>query len=284
MNGGQAGERRTQRLVGAGLVVSTLASVGAIVVYWTDASVQAQGVTVGVALLGLAFALGAWAERAMPSGQDEEPRVTMPSRPEDREAFVRDLAEGEQVFSRRKGLIALLVIAAGGLVTAFAAPLRSLGPRPGDQFQRTAWRAGRRLVTDDGEPVALDALPVGGVLTVFPDGEMSPGDSQVILVRIEPDELHLDEDRQDWAPEGYVGYSKLCTHAGCPVGLFESETNQLLCPCHQSIFDAADGARVVFGPASRSLPQLPLDVDDEGFLIARSDFTEWVGPGFWTAP
>jgi len=129
--------------------------------------------------------------------------------------------------------------------------------------------------------VRVDELDEGGVLTVFPEGDQSPGDAQVILLRLDPGDLHLADDRVSWAPEGNVAYSKLCTHAGCPVGLFEAETRQLLCPCHQSVFAADEGARVLFGPAPRSLPQLPLDVDEEGYLVARGDFPEPVGPGYW---
>ena len=78
-----------------------------------------------------------------------------------------------------------------------------------------------------------------------------------------------------------IAYSKICTHVGCPVGLYQADTHELLCPCHQSTFDVLDGARPRFGPATRSLPQLPLAVDGDGFLTAQSDFTEPVGPGFW---
>jgi ubiquinol-cytochrome c reductase iron-sulfur subunit len=89
------------------------------------------------------------------------------------------------------------------------------------------------------------------------------------------------EGRETWGPEGYVAFSKVCTHAGCPVGLYQQQFKKLLCPCHQSTFDVADGASVSFGPATRPLPQLPLEVDDDGFLRAQSDYQEPVGPGFW---
>ncbi|MGB0114011.1 MAG: Rieske (2Fe-2S) protein [Ilumatobacteraceae bacterium] len=87
--------------------------------------------------------------------------------------------------------------------------------------------------------------------------------------------------------EGWVAYSKICTHAGCSVGLFGVDSRppdvlrQLVCPCHQSVFDPVDAARPVGGPATRSLPQLPIGVDDEGFLVALSDFDRPVGPLAW---
>ncbi len=55
----------------------------------------------------------------------------------------------------------------------------------------------------------------------------------------------------------------------------------MLCPCHQSTFDLADGARVIFGPAGHPLPQLRISVNDEGYLVAEDDFAEPVGPTFW---
>jgi ubiquinol-cytochrome c reductase iron-sulfur subunit len=85
-----------------------------------------------------------------------------------------------------------------------------------------------------------------------------------------------------WVPDGtHVAYSKICTHAGCPVGLYRAESQSLICPCHQSQFDVADGGKPFFGPAARPLPQLPLGVDEEGILVAQGDFPEPVGPAFW---
>jgi ubiquinol-cytochrome c reductase iron-sulfur subunit len=121
------------------------------------------------------------------------------------------------------------------------------------------------------------------VVTVFPEGYTTAEDSQAILVRVEPEELRLPTGREGWAPQGNVCYSKICTHAGCPVGLYSKDLQQLQCPCHQSAFDVLNGAEPVFGPAPRPLPQLDVYADDQGFLRARSDFDEPVGPGFWNA-
>jgi ubiquinol-cytochrome c reductase iron-sulfur subunit len=133
-------------------------------------------------------------------------------------------------------------------------------------------------------PVKHTDLVVGGVLTVFPEGHTDAEDSQAILVRVRPDELRLPGHMNRWAPGGNVCYSKICTHAGCPVGLFVAQLHQLQCPCHQSAFDVLDGATVVFGPAARPLPQLPIYVGSDGLLRARSDFPEPVGPGWWSRP
>ena len=124
-------------------------------------------------------------------------------------------------------------------------------------------------------------MPLDGVVTVFPEGHTNAMDSQAVVVRVDPDILELPPDREGWAPEGNVCYSKLCTHAGCPVGLYLASTRQLQCPCHQSAFNVTNGAEVEFGPAPRPLPQLELFVDEEGFLRAGGDFSGPVGPGFW---
>jgi ubiquinol-cytochrome c reductase iron-sulfur subunit len=122
---------------------------------------------------------------------------------------------------------------------------------------------------------------VGSVITVFPQGREGSADSQAVLIRVEDGALQLPPDRLAGAPGGLVAYSKVCTHAGCPVGLYETQTHRLLCPCHQSTFDVLRGAQPVFGPAARPLPQLPIEIGPDGLLRATGDFTEPVGPGFW---
>jgi ubiquinol-cytochrome c reductase iron-sulfur subunit len=145
----------------------------------------------------------------------------------------------------------------------------------------TAWRPGIRLVTPEGAPVGVGDVPVGGVLTVFPERQTRRADAQTILVRVDPTTLQPLAGRESWSPEGYLAYSKICTHAGCPVGLYEQSSNSLFCPCHQSVFDVLNGAEPVAGPATRALPQLPIEIGPDGFLVAQGDFTEPVGPGFW---
>jgi ubiquinol-cytochrome c reductase iron-sulfur subunit len=196
-------------------------------------------------------------------------------------AFETDLERGEGWLARRGFLVKMLGVAAGALGLAALFPIRSLGPDPGRSLFRTKWRRGSLVVDEQGEPVEVATLEVGGVLTVFPDGFLEREDSQTILIRADDREIVTRKGREDWAPEGYVAYSKVCTHAGCPVGLYQQDVKRLLCPCHQSTFDVLDGARPVFGPATRSLPQLPLMVDDDGFLRSQRDYDEPIGPGFW---
>jgi ubiquinol-cytochrome c reductase iron-sulfur subunit len=122
---------------------------------------------------------------------------------------------------------------------------------------------------------------VGGVLTVFPAGASGSADSQTLLIKLGPGEYKPRRGREDWAVGDVVAFSKVCTHAGCPVGLYEPDTHRLFCPCHQSVFAVLDAAEPKSGPATRPLPQLPLAVDADGYLVARSDYTEPIGPGFW---
>ena len=115
--------------------------------------------------------------------------------------------------------------------------------------------------------------------TVGPDATVE--DAATLLIRVDPEDLELPADRMEWAPEGLVAYSKICTHVGCPVGLYRESTHELVCPCHQSTFNVLRGAEPVFGPATRPLPQLPIAVDDDGYVVATGDYPEPTGPGFW---
>jgi ubiquinol-cytochrome c reductase iron-sulfur subunit len=87
--------------------------------------------------------------------------------------------------------------------------------------------------------------------------------------------------QEDFNYGDYYAYTKICSHLGCPTSLFEQRTNRILCPCHQSQFNALEYAKPIFGPATRKLAQLPIDVDENGFFYAKSDFIEAVGPAFW---
>ena len=140
----------------------------------------------------------------------------------------------------------------------------------------------KRVVTEDGQPIRPEDLAVDGVVTVWPEGHTDAADAPTLLIKTRPtQELKLQGEKVGWVVGDIVAYSKLCTHVGCPVGLYQADEGLLLCPCHQSTFDVLDGARPIFGPAARPLPQLPLALDAEGYIVATGDFEAPVGPGFW---
>ena len=212
-----------------------------------------------------------------------EDRPLMGAAREEREQFARDFAEslGEARTGGRRRFLARLALGAGGAVgVALLAPVRSLGPGTENELFETPWSAGERVVGEDGEPIRADSIIPDQVLTVFPESAPRSADGQAVLIGLRPD-LFAPGDLPAETVENTVCYSKICTHAGCPVGLYRASAGQLLCPCHQSTFDVYDGAEPVSGPAGRALPQLPLGVDDEGFLVAAGEFIAPVGPTFW---
>jgi ubiquinol-cytochrome c reductase iron-sulfur subunit len=280
----RARRARGETLVALGFGLSALASLGLAVTYLLGGQVQAEGILLGVALGGLAMGIGVFANRFLPPGPDVEDRGVVESTDAQREAFEKVFEQGEEPIRRRRFLLRMLGAAVGALGVAALFPIRSLGPRPGRSLFRTAWEPGLRVVTEQGRLVRADEMNVGEVLTVFPEGHAGRADSQTVLIRLESGRIDVRGEREGWAPDGHVAYSKICTHAGCPVGLYETSTNQLLCPCHQSAFDVIDEAKPIFGPATRALPQLPLEIDFDGYLRAQGDFSEPVGPGFWNQP
>jgi len=186
----------------------------------------------------------------------------------------------------------------GAMVTALAlAPLSIVVPLIGNvggdwnvsKFRHTLWRKGTKLARDpSGRPIKASDVTIGSVFHVIPENLEKAehplnekAKAVVLLIRLDPRDLKEAPDRVGWSYEGIVAYSKICTHVGCPVALYEQQTHHLLCPCHQSTFDVADGAKVLFGPAKRPLPQLPIEVDAEGYLVAQSDFHEPIGPSYW---
>ena len=248
--------------------------------------------------LGLAMALffigmGAvhWAKTLMPDHEVVDYRKEQRSTDEDRAAFVEAAKEGAAAagIGRRPVIKRTLGLALGLVGISPILLLRDLGPLPEDELEKTNWAAGVRLVTDPGDrPIKPSDLEVGGVAQVqpaFPAGKKRKlediAKDSVLLIRVRPEEFNLDPERLSWTHEGIIAFSKICSHMGCAVALYEQTTKHLLCPCHQSTFDVTRAAKVIFGPAARPLPQLQIGVDNEGYLIAKAPFNEAVGPSFW---
>jgi ubiquinol-cytochrome c reductase iron-sulfur subunit len=278
-----ADQRKAERRTVLALAVTTVAGIGLFVVYFAGGQTQIEGILFAVAFGGLGVALGIWANHLLDAREVAEERHELTSGAAGRQAFGDALAEEVgPVLGRRSLLVKLLVGAGGALGLALLLPVLSLGPAPGNSLKVTPWARGKRLVDEEGELVTLASVPEDGFITVFPEGSGGAADAQALLIHVREGSLRLPPDRLAAVPEGtHVAYSKICTHAGCPVGLYRAESQSLLCPCHQSQFDVADGAKPFFGPAARPLPQLPLGVDNEGVLIALGDFYEPVGPAFW---
>jgi ubiquinol-cytochrome c reductase iron-sulfur subunit len=271
-------------VIAAAFAVSALSSAGLTVVYIFGGQVQLEGVLLGGALGGLAVGLILWAKQLMPGGHFVQERSTTPGEPDDRLEAARTFETGEEQIERRGFLGKMVAAAVGALGVAALFPIRSLGTRPGRELFTTEWRPGVRVVTIDNTAVRPETLDVGGVLTVFPENFTQTADSQTLLIRLAPGEYEPSPGREEWAPMDNVAFSKVCTHAGCPVGLYQPSSHELFCPCHQSAFNVLDAAAPTAGPATRPLPQLPLAVDENGFLIASGDYPEPVGPGFWSRP
>lgn len=275
-----ADERRAERFVLLAFGASSLAGLALLVVYVLGGQTQVEGILLAVCLGGIGFGIVVWAQRLMAAEVHVEERHPIGGGAEATADLAAALTE-EAGFARRTLLIRALLGTMAALAAALAVPVFSLGPAPGRSLFQTSWRSGARLAQAGGEPFRADDLPLGGVLTVFPDGDTSDPNSATLVIRVDPALLRLDPARAAWAPDGIVAYSKLCTHAGCPVGLYRSAQHVLICPCHQSEFDVLTGATPVSGPAARPLPQLPIARAGDGMFVALDDFPDPVGPSFW---
>jgi ubiquinol-cytochrome c reductase iron-sulfur subunit len=273
--------RMAERRIAVAFSLATIAALGLAGVYVSGGQPQAEGALLFLSLGGVGVGLVLWGRHLLGDQEVTDERKELEATEEERDEL-GEAIDSDEGLGRRRFLGRLLGAAAAALGLAALFPIRSLGPSPGGRLRRTSWRPGVRLLDQDGRLVRADTVTVGGIVTVFPEGHGESADSQAVLVRVEVERMHPRPGRETWAPEGNVAYSKICTHVGCPVGLYMAPTHELVCPCHQSTFDVLDGARPKFGPATRSLPQLPLAVDGGGFLVAQGDFDEPVGPGSWS--
>jgi ubiquinol-cytochrome c reductase iron-sulfur subunit len=254
-------------------------------------STVSLGLSLALGLLGLGIGAVHWAKALMADAEIVELRHAKNTETQAKAVEVFTLGNRESGIGRRS-LIRNSLIAALALFPIPAVFLfRDLAPaqEPNELLRHTMWAKGTRLTRDPyGTPIKASEVVVGSAFHVIPEGIDDKSDyleekakAAVLLMRLRPEDLHEEASKKTWSYDGIVAYSKICTHVGCPVALYEQQTHHLLCPCHQSQFDVSNGAAVIFGPASRPLPQLPIAIDQDGYLIAQSDFLEPVGPSFW---
>jgi len=275
-------ERTGSVLVVGSFTVAILGGVGFVFFYWTGAiSTAMLGGSLAVFLGGMGFTLVLWARWMMVHKEAVEPREQLKSSPIERESTTEAFCGGARDVRRRRLLKWMGLGGAGVLASMLVTLLRSLGISPDNSLYSHVWKGGQRLVTLDGKPVSLSSLRPGSTVTVFPEDKVGSERAQTVLIRVKEELLQLPQERSTWAPSGYLAYSRVCTHAGCPVGEYEAEQSLLLCPCHQSTFDVLRAAAPTGGPAARALPQLPLYADADGTLRAGGGFSEPPGPGFW---
>ncbi|MBA2948566.1 cytochrome bc1 complex Rieske iron-sulfur subunit [Streptomyces himalayensis] len=298
--------RRSERTVALLFTLSMVATIGFIASYvaipidqnifvWPIGHISALnfalGMTLGVALFAIGAGAVHWARTLMSDEELVDERHPIEATPEVKAKVLADFKQGakESAIGRRKLIRntmfgALTLVPLSGLVL-----LRDLGPLPEDKLRHTLWKSGKLLINQNThEPMRPSDIAVGSLTFAQPEGlEEHDHDFQreiakaaLMLVRIQPDNIK-DKQTLEWSHEGILAYSKICTHVGCPISLYEQQTHHVLCPCHQSTFDLADGGKVLFGPAGHALPQLRIGVNDEGYLEARDDFEEPVGPAFW---
>lgn len=304
-------EKAAERQVALWFLLSMIGTIWFIVSFFlfgpkgeepTHAGLRLQTLMLGLgsaaALFGLGIGIVHWARTLLPDAEIVEERHSIAGSEEDQAIALEILnqAKEESGIARRPLLRNMLIAAVAIAPLPAVLVLRDLGPLPGDKLFTTLWKKGVRLVLDPGgvpgegeeRPIKLADVTIGSAYHVVPEGMHKSEEplnekakAAVLLMRISPDELNTEPGKEDWGVDGVVAYSKICTHVGCPVALYEHQTHHLLCPCHQSTFDVTQHCKVIFGPAKRPLPQLPIEVDSEGYLVAQSDFHEPVGPTFW---
>ncbi len=310
---GTRAEKRAERTVAGMFLLAFLAAVGFIVVFcgavpyeWHLPNQGSQGFHYFTPLLGLllGISLGAigigtvlWAKWLLPEEEVVQDRHDRPKDPAQQMLTAATLVQGfhDTGIGRRSMLKGTIGLAGGALavvplVALVGAMIKKPNRGPGQSLFHTLWGSGVAVVDADGKRIGpADILP-GGLMTVFPGvpGGIAAGDSPTLLIRLRPGQtVKARKGQAGYQWQDFVAFSKICTHAGCPASLYEQQTGRLLCPCHQSQFQVLEDAKPVFGPATRSLPKLPLGVevvDGTQYFVAKGDYPEAVGPAFWERP
>jgi len=309
-------EKRVERTIAGLFLLAGLAATGFVVAYiaWPYSYEEGPnlhkwytpvlGFCMALMLLCIGLAIIVWGKKLLPDEIAVQSRHDQDVDEDERKLtgstmlnMVDELGIKRRPLLRRAALLGLAPVGVVAAAPLIGALLKD--PHHPDIFFTTGFHGATpdkpiRLVRDDGSPIRPEDVSIGGQITVYPgipEGNTNKyADSPTLLIRLRQNDANalrkvLPERGNDGRMAGdLVAYSKICTHAGCPASLYEQQTNRLLCPCHQSQFSIIDNAEPIFGPATRKLPMLPIKVDDEGFVVATSDYTEPVGPGFWERP
>ena len=274
-------DRGSFRAVALWCLVSAAAAIGFAVGFVVGASVAVLGMLLAVALAGIAAGLRRFVLASYPQVTGVEERPALPTDSDPAEETDRVLSPADDDASGQRMGRRTILVAGASIAVALVAPATAMGPTRPDIGLRTRWADGVRLLDDEGELLSPEALPAGGLDTVWPEGPdgqpVREELSSVVLVRVPRERLRQPTALDAVVDDNLVAYSKVCTHMGCPVGLFRAGTGALFCPCHQASFDATAGAVPTFGPAERPLPQLPLRLEN-GVLVAAGEFIGHVGP------
>jgi ubiquinol-cytochrome c reductase iron-sulfur subunit len=279
---------RAELAVAALLVVGGALALAFAVLIAAYPQTQLLGGTLAAGLVCIGVALAIASRRVVPRETDVEERHPVPEEVD--EELAKELQSVGAGISRRRLLTGAAGVAGAGLAGAFVLPLTALGPNLDDQPNRSPWRRGRRLVDPQGQPLKAADIGIGSMQSALPASDPTALEeltAPIVVVRVDPATLDLPADRRTWAPNGILAFSQICTHAACAITLFrypvDEQTSKppgLVCPCHYSTFDVRRGAVPVFGPAVRPLPQLPLAVDEQGFLVANGPLSGSVGPSY----
>ena len=280
-------KRRAENVVLLLLAAVVLGAVGFIVFYVAYPDTQLLGLTIGLALAFAGAAAIVAGKAVVPQETAEEERGAHGD-PEEQRQVEGIIAESGEGVSRRRLLIGAAGTAGATVGAAALFPAASLGPNIGEFIYQTPWKRGRRVVDEAGFPISAEDVKLGTFLSGFPEGASKAElGSPIIIVRVRREDLSLSADREAGAPEGILAFSKICPHAGCAVSMYQTPLyepveppNALVCPCHYSTFDPGRGGHLLFGPAGRDLPQLPLAIATDRTLIAAGDFYDPIGPSY----
>ena len=256
------------------------------------------GLTFGFALLFLGVGAVQWGRKIMSDQEMIDYRHPSHSSDDAKNYMLTQLDNvvDESRITRRKIIGRTLLAALATILLPMIVGLADLGPWPtkkkrAETIEKTIWAPGVRVVNDvTFEPIKPENIEIGQLVNGEPANlqdlegsafQIEKAKSAVIVVRMDPNSITIPPSRETWQIGGILCYSKICTHVGCPISLWEQQTHHLLCPCHQSTFDLGDAGKVVFGPAARPLAQLPIALDADGYIVAQRDFLVPPGPSYF---